>query len=134
MLPFQWGIADGVAVTADGTRYDVSYLFGLRSVTMATAVQSIDTGADMDADTTLELTATANGKPWATYTIALHERDDETIVDIAWTADRRIGLRRLPQRLIADRYYPAALTAQGYRVFNRDVSRHCRSIPVCVHE
>ena len=122
VLPFQWGIADDVSATANGARYDVSYLFGLRSVTMATAVQSVDTDADTDSDTTLELTVTANGKPWATYTIALREHDDETLVDIAWTSDRRFGLRRLPQRLIADRYYSAALTAQGYRVLDRDVS------------
>ena len=71
---------------------------------------------------TLGLTVTANDKPGATYTIALREHDDETLVDIAWTSDRRSGLRRLPQWLIADRYYPAALTAQGYRVLNRDVT------------
>ena len=70
----------------------------------------------------LELTVTANDKPWATYTIALREHDDETLVDIVWASYRRFGHRRLPQWLIADRYHLAALTAQGYRVLNRDVT------------
>lgn len=116
LLAFQWGVADDVRPTADGANYDLSYLFGLRSVTM-----EVETRWDVDgAD--LRLVVTAAGSPWGTYDVSI-EADGETggtVVDVAWTSDRRFGLNRVPQWFVAQRYRPDALAAQGYAVVDRD--------------
>jgi hypothetical protein len=111
-LAIQWGVADTVARTDDGARYEVSYLFGLRSQTL-----SVRRTHPPNAD--VELVVTADGDPWATYTATVGG-DDETRVSVAWASDRRFGLRRLPQALVARRYRDAALAAQGYEVEERD--------------
>ena len=131
LLAFQWGIADEVRSTADGGACEISYLFGLRSVTMETAVRcgaSDDgdggTGTARDGegsdDADLGLVVTADGEPWATYSASIARRDDGTVVDVEWTSDRRFGLRRLPQWLVATRYREEALAAQGFAVPERD--------------
>jgi hypothetical protein len=112
-LAVQWGVADAVSRTDDGARYEVSYLFGLRSQTLAVA-----RGHPPNAD--LELVVTADGDPWATYTATVDDRDGETRVSVAWESDRRFALRRLPQALVARRYRDAALAAQGYEVVDRE--------------
>jgi hypothetical protein len=115
VLAFQWGVADPVRPTDDGAVYDVSYLFGLRSVEME--LESVDTG---DA---LELRVTADGEPWATYRVSVAEADDGgTVVDVTVDSDRRFGPNRVPQWLVAERYREAALAAQGYTVERRDHS------------
>lgn len=121
ILAFQWGLADTIRASATAATYDLSYLFGLRSVSISTEVSSIAAeGSAMDAG--LELTVTANGQPWATYQICIYAEDGGTIVDIEWTSDRRFGLRRLPQWLVAEHYRADALSAQGYIVAERDAS------------
>lgn len=115
-LALQWGIADAVRRTDGGAAYDVSYLFGLRSTTMAVEPQSVG-----EPDGGLELIVTAGGRPWATYAATFSATDEGTAVDVQLQSDRRFGLRRLPQWLIAERYREAALTAQGYQVTERDV-------------
>jgi hypothetical protein len=112
-LGLQWGVADAVHRTDDGARYEVSYLFGLLSQTLA-----VESGHPPNAD--LELVVTADGDPWATYTATVSEADDGTEVSVAWESDRRFGLRRLPQALVARRYRDAALAAQGYEVEARE--------------
>ncbi|MFC6975913.1 hypothetical protein ACFQL1_16395 [Halomicroarcula sp. GCM10025709] len=107
VLPFQWGIADSVRTTDGRAEYAISYLFGLRSVTMTVAARET-------ADGSLELTIRAGDRDWASYTVSIRERDGRTTVDVEWAADRRFGLRRLPQTLLAARYREAALDAQGY--------------------
>lgn len=119
VLAFQWGIADDVRRTGDGGAYEVSYLLGLRSTSVATEVRSWP--ADDGRGGELELVVTAGGNPWATYVVSITERDGRTVVDVEVTSDRRFGLRRLPQWLIAERYREAALEAQGYTVVERDV-------------
>jgi hypothetical protein len=114
VLPFQWGVADSVRRTADGGRYEFVYLFGLRSVTMETAVA--------DTDERLELTVTGADRPWATYTVTTREDGDRTLVEVELASDRRFGLRRVPQWLVAERYREAALEAQGYSVVEREGS------------
>jgi hypothetical protein len=116
VLVFQWGVADAVRRTDDGAVYDVSYLFGLRSVEMH--VEAVDTG---DA---LELRVTADGEPWATYRVSVVETEDDggTVVDVTVDSDRRFGPNRVPQWLVAERYREAALAAQGYTVERRDHS------------
>jgi hypothetical protein len=52
----------------------------------------------------LEIVVTAGGRPWATYVVSIDERGGETVVDVALASDRRFGLRRLPQWLLARRY------------------------------
>ena len=119
-LAFQWGIADDVRSTDDGVTYEFSYLFGLCSteMTVETRWNTPDAGADGD----VELVVTAGGRPWATYTVSIQRRGDDTAVDIEWASDRRFGLRRLPQQLVADRYRADALVVQGYRVADRETS------------
>jgi hypothetical protein len=131
MLAFQWGIADVVRSTADGATYELSYLFGLRSVTM-----DLETRADVDAGDAvdLRLVVTAGGRSWGTYDVTItagegdadngetSPRGDGTVVDVAWTADRRFGLNRLPQWLVAERYRDRALVAQGYTPVDREAS------------
>lgn len=110
-LALQWGVADEVRATEDGAVYDLSYLFGLRSVTVA--VETEANGEDV------ELAVTAAGRPWATYTASIADRDGETAVTVEWSSDRRFGLRRLPQWAVARRYRETVLTAQGYTVVER---------------
>ncbi|MFB6168548.1 MAG: hypothetical protein ABEJ43_06845 [Haloferacaceae archaeon] len=112
-LAIQWGVADAVSRTDDGARYEVSYLFGLQSQTLA-----VERARPSNAD--VELVVTADEEPWATYTATVAEQDGETRVSVAWVSDRRFGLRRLPQELVARRYRDAALAAQGYEVEARD--------------
>jgi len=117
ILVFQWGIADEI-LTGDGTvTYRLSYLFGLRSVEM-----TVDTRTDRtpDGGRRIELEITVGGQPWSTYVVTVDARDDETIVEYEYTADRRFGLQRLPQRIVAKRYRDEALEAQGYAPIERD--------------
>ncbi len=114
VLPFQWGVADTVKRTSDGGRYEFSYLFGLRSLTMKTAFRQTDDGG--------ELVVTAADRPWATYTVTTREEDGRTAVEVGLSSDRRFGLRRVPQWLVAEHYREAALSAQGYTVLERESS------------
>ncbi|WP_066413135.1 hypothetical protein [Halorubrum aethiopicum] len=126
------GSDDGPATRAT---YELSYLFGLRSISMAVEVRSPGIGADGavtddtgavtsgdDAVETLEVSATAGGRPWGTYHVSIREGDAGTIADIEMTTDRRFDLRSVPQTLVAERYVGAVLSAQGYRVVDRSVS------------
>jgi hypothetical protein len=119
ILVFQWGIADEIP-TGDGTvTYRLSYLFGLRSVEM-----TVETRTDRTPDSgrRIEVEITVGGHPWSTYVVTVDARDGETIVEYEYeyTADRRFGLRRLPQRIVAKRYRDEALEAQGYAPIERD--------------
>jgi hypothetical protein len=116
ILVFQWGIADEI-LTGDGrVTYRISYLFGLRSVEM-----TVDTRTDRtpDGGRRIVLEATVDGQPWSTYVVTVDTRDDGTVAEYEYTADRRFGLRRVPQRLVANRYRDEALEAQGYAVVER---------------
>ncbi|MFC5278314.1 hypothetical protein ACFPM1_06010 [Halorubrum rubrum] len=75
-----------------------------------------------DAVETLEVSATAGGRPWGTYHVSVREGDAGTVVDVALTTDRRFDLRSVPQALVAERYFGTVLAAQGYRVAERGVS------------
>ena len=130
-LEHDFTISRGTRSTADGGACEISYLFGLRSVTMETAVRcgasdagDAGTGTARDGegsdDADLGLVVTADGEPWATYSASIARRDDGTVVDVEWTSDRRFGLRRLPQWLVATRYREEALAAQGFAVPERD--------------
>ena len=114
VLVMQWAIAEGRTATTDGATFELSYLLGLRSITMSTTIA--ETPA---AETDFELRVTAGDKPWGSYGVTLAENGDETIIEIDVRSDRRFGLRGLPSWLIAQRYYDAALTAQGYTVCSR---------------
>jgi hypothetical protein len=120
VLAFQWGIADAVSADGDGdaVTYEVSYLFGLRSVAVTVTART-DADTD-DGERTVDLEITANGAPWATYAVRVAPADDRTVVTYDYEADRRFGLRRLPQRFLVRRYRDAALAAQGYTVIDRD--------------
>ncbi|GGM54272.1 hypothetical protein J2752_000616 [Halarchaeum rubridurum] len=117
VLALQWGVADGVVPADDGATYPVSYLFGLRSIEMAveTHVSETDDGARR-----VELDVTANGSAWATYTATIRDDGEGTVVDVEYDAERRFGLRRVPQQLVAERYRDEALAVQGYEVVARD--------------
>lgn len=128
MLVFQWGLVETDDVTVDdgAVAYDISYLFGLRSVTMR--VERVDRSSDEsgpsrsgDVDE-LELAVTVEGNRWASYTVRTQEREERTVVDVAWTTDHRVDIRQLVQGLVARRYYPDALAALGYETVMRDVS------------
>lgn len=116
VLAFQWGVADTVRPTGDGGRYEFTYLFGLRSLRMETELR------EGEADGTYELVVTAASRPWATYTVSARTEGERTAVDVELASDRRFGLRRLPQWVVAERYREAALEAQGYTVRSRESS------------
>ncbi|GAA0280421.1 hypothetical protein GCM10009000_114470 [Halobacterium noricense] len=117
VLAFQWGIADAVTTANGVPTYVVSYLFGLR--TNEVTVQT-DTAPTAGGDTRVTLDVTINGHPWATYTATIRDDSDETVVDVAYVAERGFGLRRLPQQLVLRHYRDEALEAQGYTVVERD--------------
>lgn len=125
-LVFYWGLADTVRTTAESARYEVSYLFGLRSTVVVCehrvrtggGTDRTDGGVDDAAD--VELVVTVDGSPWATYDVSVAGDEDGATVDVAYRSERRFGLRRLPQRLVARRYRDEALAAQGYTVASDD--------------
>lgn len=113
VLVFQWGIADAVSVENGTATYHISYLFGVRSVTMT--VQSERVATDDDTQI-IELEIAADEEPWSTYTVRISHRTDRTIIEYDYASTRRFGLRRIPQRMVATRFRDAALEAQGYTV------------------
>ncbi|MFC6874800.1 hypothetical protein [Halobellus marinus] len=117
ILVFQWGIADEIRTGDEVVTYRLSYLFGLRSVEV-----TVDTRTDRtpDGSRRIELEVTVDGQPWSTYVVTVDTRDDGTVVEYEYTADRRFGLRRVPQRIVANRYRDEALEAQGYAVVERN--------------
>ena len=117
VLALQWGVADEVSTEDDTTRYAVSYLFGLRSadVTIKTDMKSTP-----GEDDVVKSEVTVNDQPWATYTSTISNMGEHTSIGVSYTSDRRFGLRRIPQQLIANRYRDDALTVQGYTVIERD--------------
>ncbi|MDS0261089.1 hypothetical protein NDI56_16950 [Haloarcula sp. S1CR25-12] len=118
VLALQWGVADEV-VTEDGApSYPTSYLFGLRSVvpTVRTRAETTPNGQHR-----VELEITVKGTPWATYTATISDAGEQTIIDVEYTSNRRFGLRRVPQQVLAERYRDAAFAAQGFTVGERDV-------------
>ncbi|ELZ42694.1 hypothetical protein C471_01840 [Halorubrum saccharovorum DSM 1137] len=123
--------------------YEFSYLLGLRSVSLGLDVDvtrpsdspADGTGADgavpPDAVAVVDIDATADGRPWGAYGVTVRDAEagseapsDEsgTIVDVELRPTRRFDLRRLPQGLVAGRYYADVLAAQGYEVLDRTVS------------
>ena len=122
VLATQWSVADEVRQTAEGAVYEVSYLFGLRSTSLTVDVRAPSSAdANLDVADDFELVVTASGRPWATYAVSVDERDGRTAIEVAFASDRRYGLRRLPQWLLAQRYRDDVLAAQGYTVVERDV-------------
>ena len=117
VLALQWGVADEVTSEDGVPTYPTSYLLGLRSVkpTIRTQVETTPNGEHQ-----VEIEITVNDNPWATYTATISDDDVQTIVDVEYTSNRRFGLRRVPQQLLAERYRDAALMAQGYTVVERD--------------
>lgn len=96
--------------------YHLSYLFGLRSVTVGVESERISSNDDTQV---IELRVTPNQKPWSTYTVRVSRRNDRTVVEHDYASARRFGLRRIPQRVVAARFRDAALEAQGYTVDDR---------------
>jgi hypothetical protein len=117
ILVFQWGIADEIRTGDGAVTYRLSYLFGLRSVEV-----TVETRTDRtpDGGRRIELELTVGGQPWSTYVVTVDTRDGGTVVKYEYTAERRFGLRRIPQRLVAKRYRDEALEAQGYTVVERN--------------
>ena len=113
-LVLQWGIADEVRTVDGRTVYELSYLFGLRSVEM-----QVDTAADDDG---VELTVRVDGQPWGSYTARIEPTEAGAEAVVAVASDRKFGLRRLPQQFVARRFRDAALRAQGYEVVERSFS------------
>ena len=117
ILVFQWGIADEILTGDEAVTYRLSYLFGLRSVAV-----TVETRTDRtpDGGRRIELEVTVGGQPWSTYVVTVDTRENGAVVEYEYTADRRFGLRRVPQRLVAKRYRDEALEAQGYAVVERN--------------
>ncbi len=117
VLVFQWGIADNVRSQDSTVTYQISYLFGLRSVELTVQTQ---TNTTQDGAHQVELDVTASGQPWSTHTATIHRQDGQTAITYEYTSNRRFGLRRVPQRIVAHRYRTKALAEQGYTVVGRD--------------
>lgn len=117
VLGLQWGMADKVSTEGDTAIYSVSYLFGLRSadVTVQTETDSTAGGGYV-----IESEVTVDDQPWATYTSTINSSGEHTTIDVTYTSNRRFGLRRVPQQLIANRYRDEVLSVQGYTVVARD--------------
>lgn len=118
-LAFQWGLASTIQSVSNGWVYNISYLFGLRTVRMTVEINPLPS-SDGESNAEFELVMTANERPWGTYTVSLEERDRTTEIDIEYVSDRRFGLRQLPQWLVAKRYRDEALTTQGYDIVERE--------------
>ncbi|WP_229112458.1 hypothetical protein [Halapricum desulfuricans] len=116
VLALQWGIADEVTAEGDTATYTISYLFGLGSTELVVRTRTETT---TDGGERVELEVTENGRPWGSYTATIRRDSDRTIVDVEYGSDRHIGLRRLPQTLVARRYRDAILEAQDYTVLER---------------
>ena len=117
VLGLQWGMADEIRTDEETVTYHVSFLFGLRGQELT--VHS-ETDTTPSGDRQIELTVTSDDSPWATYTVTLSPDDSGTRVDVAYTSNRKFGLRRLPQQFVARRFRDDVLTAQGYTVVERE--------------
>ena len=129
VLALQWGIADSVTTAETGASFEISYLLGLRSITMATTIEESSSTSNTEpsaAATEFTLRVTAGDSPWGSYDVTLTEQDGDTLVEIDVRSDRRFGLRGLPSWLVAQRYYDTALDAQGYTVLDRERSLSLR--------
>ena len=111
VLVFQWGIADDITTRDKMVTYRLSYLFGLRSVEVTVNTQINQVPGE---DRQVELELRVGDQPWSTYVVTVGTQNGQTIVEYEYTADRRFGLRRIPQRIIANRYRDEALESQGY--------------------
>ncbi|RKS75915.1 hypothetical protein BDK61_4533 [Haloarcula quadrata] len=127
ILPLQWGTADEVVVEDGIPVYTLSYLFGLRSVEISL---HRDSRSISDGSHRINLQLRMDGTPWSRYAVDVYDQDGQAEIEYEYEADQRLGLRRLPQRLIADRYFEAALRAQGYTVVerNRSVTRYLKQL------
>jgi hypothetical protein len=47
--------------------------------------------------------------------------DDGSIIDVAYTFDRRFGLRRVPQQTLGEQYRDTVLDAQGFTIVGREI-------------
>jgi hypothetical protein len=117
VLAFQWGIADEITEGENTVTYRIPYLFGLRSVESTVRSQTNTTPGGAYR---VELEVTVNEQPWATYTATISTDENQTRIEVTYTSNRRFGLRRIPQQIVAERYRNDALTAQGYSVVERD--------------
>lgn len=117
-LALTWGLADSVRRTEDGGQYEISYLFGLQSVTYITEIRRHSSGEEF------ELIVTENGKPWMSYTVTTRDLDGKMGVTIDGVSDRGFALRRAPQWLVAKQFRDKTLDAQGYTVVERTESVH----------
>ncbi|MFC6974494.1 hypothetical protein ACFQL1_07105 [Halomicroarcula sp. GCM10025709] len=117
VLALQWGVADEVTIEAGIPIYPTSYLLGLRSAEPSVHTRTVTTP---NGGQQVELEILVNDKPWATYTARISDADEHTTIDVEYASNRRFGLRRLPQQLLAKRYRDAAIMAQGYTVVERD--------------
>ncbi|WP_435116111.1 hypothetical protein [Halolamina sp. C58] len=118
-LALQWGIADDVRAADGGAAFDISYLFGLRTVEMRVDSEVVEAVSEPDR---VELTVTVDGQPWGSYTAWIEPVEGGTGITVEVGSDRKFGLRRLPQQLVARRYRDAALAAQGYETVERSFS------------
>jgi hypothetical protein len=117
VLALQWGVADTVTIENEAAVYSTSYLFGLRSVETTVRTEAETTA---NGDTRVEMDITMGGQPWATYTATSTADADGTVVEVEYDSNRRFGLRRVPQQILAHRYRDDALNAQGYVVVERE--------------
>ena len=116
VVPLQWGMADEIDADGDAVTYRTSFLFGLRTATVTVRTR---TETAPDGSRRVELDLEENGDPWGTYTADVSGGDGRTEVDVEYASDRRFGVRRLPQALVAGRCRDEALAAQGYTVVER---------------
>ena len=116
VVPLQWGMADEIDADGDAVTYRTSFLFGLRTATVTVRAR---TDVAPDGTRRVELDLEENGDPWGTYTADVSGGDGRTEIGVEYASDRRFGLRRLPQALVAGRYRDEALAAQGYTVVER---------------
>lgn len=113
-LALQWGLADDIKQDDGGVLYRIRYLMGLRSVDFRVVSELGVSSPDGPAQ--VDLTVTTNGRDWGSYTVRIEAVDSGTEVTVRAESDRRFGLRRLPQFLVAQRYLEQVMAAQGYEL------------------
>ena len=122
ILAFQWALASDIESVSDGWVYEISYAFGLVTQTLKTEFRPLSPKKEEESESNFEILITENGEPWGTYTGFIEEQGEGTKIHIEYASDRRFGLRRFPQWLVAERYRDEALTVQGYSIIKRDLN------------
>lgn len=113
ILALQAVLADEIRRTETGFEYDLSSALGLWSTTMRIEIDRATDDPD-PTKTGFTLDVSVGDQSWGTYAVTAREREGKTDVTIEAASNRRFGIRRLPDWVVARRYRDRLFDAQGY--------------------